>query len=120
MLGELRFISRSFYKVEVRIYGGDSFYIFSNFTRAHSASAAGHRPEYSLLDLSNIWPRFHWRYFSRLLRIYIDTPQIEVELYGGTLRQIFMLGATNFQYKKSIDRSYTGLKIDLRWVATIS
>ena len=55
---------------------------------------------------------------SRLLRIYIDTP--EVELYGGTLRQIFMLGATNFQYKKSIDRSYTGLKIDLRWVATIS
>ena len=63
MLGELRFISRSFYKVEVRIYGGDSFYIFSNFTRAHSASAAGHRPEYSSLDLSNIWPRFHWRYF---------------------------------------------------------
>ena len=58
MLGELRFISRSFYKVEVRIYGGDSFYIFSNFTRAHSASAAGHRPEYSSLDLSNIWPRF--------------------------------------------------------------
>ena len=50
----------------------------------------------------------------------LDTPQIEVELYGGTLRQIFMLGATNFQYKKSIDRSYTGLKIDLRWVAIIS
>ena len=63
---------------------------------------------------------FHRRYFSRLLRIYIDTPQIEVELYGGTLRQIFMLGATNFQYKKSIDRSYTGLKIDLSWVAIIS
>jgi hypothetical protein len=120
MLGELRFISRSFYKVEVRIYGGDSFYIFSNFTRAHSASAAGHRPEYSSLDLSNIWPRFSSEVLFTFTRIYIDTPQIEVELYGGTLRQIFMLGATNFQYKKSIDRSYTGLKIDLRWVATIS
>ena len=74
-----------------------------------------HRSTYQTYGLG-----FHRRYFSRLLRIYIDTPQIEVELYGGTLRQIFMLGATNFQYKKSIDRSYTGLKIDLRWVAIIS
>ena len=74
-----------------------------------------HRSTYQTYGLG-----FHRRYFSRLLRIYIDTPQIEVELYGGTLRQIFMLEATNFQYKKSIDRSYTGLKIDLRWVDIIS
>ena len=65
-----------------------------------------HRSTYQTYGLG-----FHRRYFSRLLRIYIDTPQIEVELYGGTLRQIFMLGATNFQYKKSIDRSYTGRRL---------
>ena len=117
MLGGFRFIPRSFYKVGVKIDGGDSFPLL----KIHMSSfGIGRRSEYSLLDLSNIWPRFHWRYLSRLLRIYIDTPQIEVELYGGTLRQIFMLGATNFQYKKSTDRSYTGLKIDLRWFAIIS
>jgi hypothetical protein len=95
LLGELHFISRSFYKVEVRIYGGDSFYLFSKFTRAHSASATGHRPEYSLLNLSNIWPRFHWRYFSRLLRIYIDTPQIEVEFYGGKAQLVTIVCASH-------------------------
>ena len=66
-----------------------------------SSFGIGRRSEYSLLDLSNIWPRFHWRHFSRLLRIYIDTPQIEVELYGGTLRQIFMLGSEYFSILKN-------------------
>ena len=43
----------------------------------------------------------HWRYFSRFLRIYTDSPQIEVELYGGTLRQIFMLGSEYFSILKN-------------------
>ena len=87
LLGGLRCISRSFYesnKVGVKIDGGDTLprlKIHMSFFGVHCRIVLfGRWSEYSLHGLID-----HMDSVALFIRTYIENPQIEVKLYGGTL-----------------------------------